>query len=207
MLLIYSPNSPFARKCRILITEKNLACETAVHLPFAADTKVPDYNPLGKVPALVTDDGRRLFDSRVICEYLDGIRPTPRYLPEDFNERINAKRWEALADGTADALATLIYENRRTDPSKRSTEWIARQQAKTEAGLAEMARELGSRATCTPGGYNLADVAVGCVVLFMDLAGKFPMPDFQVRRKYPNLAAHAERLMQRPAWQSTVPPG
>lgn len=207
MLLIYSPNSPFARKCRILVAEKNLPCEMQVHMPFAEDTKVPDYNPLGKVPALVTDDGRKLFDSRVICEYLDGIRLAPRYIPEDFEARINVKRWEALADGVADALAAIVYENRRADPAKRSADWIERQQTKVEAGLAEMARELGERQWCMPSGYSLADVAVGCVVLFMDLAGKFPLPDFQVSRKYPNLAALAQRLMQRPAWQASVPPG
>jgi glutathione S-transferase len=207
MKLIYSPNSPFARKCRVLLLEKSIPCEMEMQMPFAADTKVAHYNPLGKVPALVTDDGRTWFDSRVICEYLDGAHPKPRYLPDNFDERISVKRWEALADGVCDAVATLVYENRRADASKRSAEWIARQQTKAEAGLAELARELGDRDTCTPSGYNLADVAVGCTVLFLDLVGKFPMPDFQVRTRHPNLAALGARLMRREAWQATVPPG
>jgi glutathione S-transferase len=207
MQLIYSPNSGFARKCRILIAEKNVACELALHMPFAPDTQVPNFNPLGKVPALVTDDGRKLFDSRVICEYLDHIAPAPRYIPQEFEERIAVKRWEALADGLLDSVALILYENRRTDASKRSADWIARQQGKVESALAEMSRELGSRASCTASGYNLADVALGCALLFLDVAGKMPFPDFQVRKRYANLAAFCERVSVRPAWQASVPPG
>lgn len=207
MLLVYSPNSLFARKCRVLALEKKLNIETAVHMPFDANSKVPDFNPLGKVPALQLDDGRTLFDSRVIAEYFDGIQPNPRFIPEDFAQRIAVRRWEALADGVGDALALVVYENRRADAAKRSADWIARQSGKVEAGLKEMSRELGERSYCVGDNLTLADVAVGCVLLFMNLAGKFPMPDFQVRSRYANLAALCDRLSERPSFQATVPPG
>jgi len=98
----------------------------------------------GKVPVLVLDDGTHLFDSRVIVEYLDTVSPVSRLIPEPSRQRIAVKRWEALADGVCDAAVAMVLERRRPPP-KQSKEWIARQQQKLVAGVAEFARELGDR--------------------------------------------------------------
>jgi len=99
MKLVTSLTSPFARKVRIVLAEKNLPCEMVVDIPWDADTTVPQFNPLGKVPVLLRDDGSTLFDSRVIVEYLEQLKPWPMLIPVDAAHMIATKRWEALADG------------------------------------------------------------------------------------------------------------
>ena len=92
MKLLASLTSPFARKVRVLLQEKGLACELVVDVPWNADTHVPDHNPLGKVPVLVRDDGRPLYDSRVIAEYLEPLGD-PRMISADAGARIEIKRF------------------------------------------------------------------------------------------------------------------
>ena len=82
MKLVASLTSPYARKIRVALAEKSLPFELEVDIPWLADTRVPSYNPLGKVPALVADDGELWFDSPVIAEYLDTLAG-PLLLPAD----------------------------------------------------------------------------------------------------------------------------
>ena len=103
MKLIGSLTSPYVRKARIVLAEKHIGYNFELEAPWNMDTHVPDYNPLGKVPVLVMDDGTSLFDSRVIVEYLDNINPVSRLIPESNRRRIMVKRWEALSDGVCDA--------------------------------------------------------------------------------------------------------
>jgi glutathione S-transferase len=109
MKLVTSLTSPFARKVRIVLAEKNIACEMVVDIPWNAGTTVPQFNPLGKVPVLLRDDGSTLFDSRVIVEYLEQQKPWPMLIPVDEAHMIAVKRWEALADGISDARRCYFY--------------------------------------------------------------------------------------------------
>src|SRR5438477_6830096 len=147
MKLLASHTSPYARKVRIAIAEKKIECELVEESPWAAGTSVPDYNPLGKVPVLVLDDGTALYDSRVIVEYLDTVSPVSRLIPQPSRQRIAVKRWEALADGICDAAGAIHLERKRP-ARQQSSDWIDRQQKKIERGLEEMARELEERAWC-----------------------------------------------------------
>src|ERR1700692_4491544 len=113
MKLLASLTSPYARKVRIAIAEKKIECDLVEESPWAAGTSVPDYNPLGKVPVLVLDDGTALYDSRVIVEYLDTVSPVSRLIPEPSRQRIAVQRWEALADGVSDAASAIVLERRR----------------------------------------------------------------------------------------------
>src|SRR6202166_4942750 len=113
MKLLASQTSPYARKVRIAIAEKKIECDLVEESPWTPDTTVPNYNPLGKVPVLVLDDGTTLFDSRVIVEYLDTVSPVSRLIPEPNRQRIVVKRWEALADGICDAAAAVVLERKR----------------------------------------------------------------------------------------------
>src|SRR5574343_406415 len=99
MKLIASLTSPFARKIRVLLLEKSIPCELVVDIPWNADTQVPHYNPLGKVPVLVSDAGQPIYDSPVIAEYLDTVVSEPLFLPDDRRRAIDVKLGEALADG------------------------------------------------------------------------------------------------------------
>src|SRR5438128_10213914 len=113
MMIIGSSTSPYVRKVRITLAEKKIDCELIDDSPWAAQTTVPNYNPLGKVPVLVLDDGTTLFDSRVIVEYLDTVSPVSRLIPEPNRQRIVVKRWEALADGVCDAAVAIVLEGKR----------------------------------------------------------------------------------------------
>jgi len=201
MKLIASLTSPYARKVRIVLAEKKIECDLVEDSPWAPDTSVPDYNPLGKVPVLVLDDGTNLFDSRVIVQYLDTVSPVSRLIPETGRQRIAVKRWEALADGVCDAAAAIVIELRR--PAKQqSREWIDRQRQKVELGVKGLASDLGERAWCNGEGYSLADIATGCALAYLD----FRLPDVDWRGTYQNLVKLTDKLAKRPSFAETVPP-
>lgn len=201
MKLIGSLTSPYVRKVRVVLAEKRIDYEMQVDLPWNEDTKVPEHNPLGKVPVLLLDDGTSLFDSRVIVEHLDTITPLGRLIPEGNRERTLVKRWEALADGISDAAAAAVIESRR--PAKlQSKDWIARQRGKIDKGLKAVSIELGEKTWCSGDAYNLSDIAVGCALGFLDLR----LPDIDWRASYPNLEKLYAKLMQRASFKDTVPP-
>ena len=201
MKLIGTPTSPYTRKARVVLAEKRIDYEFIVDLPFDAATQVPDYNPLGKVPVLVLDDDTTIFDSRVIAEYLDNASPVTRLIPEDTRQRIQVRRWEALADGCTDAVVAMVMEKRRPAEFQYG-EWLSRQQAKVDRALQAMSEDLAQRVWCCGGFFNLSDVAVGCCLGFIDLR----LPELAWRKSYPNLAKLAEKLAQRPSFRDTVPP-
>ncbi len=201
MKLIGSLTSPYVRKVRVALAEKRIDYEMQVDLPWNEDTKVPEYNPLGKVPVLLLDDGTSLFDSRVIVEYLDTVTPLGRLIPEGNRERTLVKRWEALADGISDAAAATVIETRR--PAKlQSKDWIARQRGKIDSGLKAVSIELGEKSWCSGDAYNLSDIAVGCALGFLDLR----LPEIDWRASSPNLEKLYTKLMQRASFKDTVPP-
>jgi glutathione S-transferase len=201
MKLIASLTSPYARKVRIALAEKKIECDLVEESPWTPATSVPGYNPLGKVPVLVLDDGTTLFDSRVIVEYLDTVSPVSRLIPEPSRQRIVVRRWEALADGICDAAATIVLERKR--PAKQqSREWLDRQRGKIDLSLKELAEGLGERAWCNGEAYSLADIATGCALAYLDLRHA----DIDWRGSYPNLVKLAEKLAKRPSFADTVPP-
>lgn len=201
MKLIASLTSPFARKVRVVLAEKKIDCPVEVDIPWDADSRVHQFNPLGKVPVLLLDDGHSLYDSRVIVEYLDSISPVARLFPQERRRQIEARRWEALADGICDAAATIVLERKRP-AEQQSSEWIARQQDKIERGLAALSHDLGERTWCCDDGYGIADISVGCCLGYLDLR----FAGFDWRASHANLAQLAHKLLQRPSFADTVPP-
>jgi glutathione S-transferase len=201
MKLIASQTSPYARKVRIALVEKKIEYDFVEESPWAAETTVPDYNPLGKVPVLVLDDGTTLFDSRVIVEYLDTVSPVSRLIPEPNRQRIVVRRWEALADGICDAAVAIVLERKR--PAKQQNkDWLDRQRRKVDLGVNELAQELGDRLWCNGDAYSLADIAAGCALAYLDLRH----PDIDWRGSYANLVKLAEKLSKRPSFAETGPP-
>lgn len=200
MKLIGTTTSPYTRKVRVVLAEKRMECEFVVDAPNTETSTVSRYNPLGKIPVLVLDDESTLFDSRVIAEYLDSASPGNRLIPEEKRPRIQARRWEALADGCTDAAVALVMEKRRP-PAQQSAEWIARQQGKVDRALQMMADDLAAKAWCTGDFFSLADIALGCCLGWLELR----LPDLPWRRNHPNLARLADKLALRPSFKDTAP--
>lgn len=201
MKLIASLTSPYARKVRVALAEKRIEYELIEESPWTAETTVPNYNPLGKVPVFVLDDGTTLFDSRVIVEYLDTVSPVSRLIPEPSRQRIVVRRWEALADGICDAVVAIVLENKRS-ARQQNKEWVERQRSKVDQGLRELATELGDKAWCNGEAYSLADIATGCALGYLDLRHA----SLDWRGRYPNLVRLAEKLAKRPSFTETAPP-
>jgi len=199
--LITSPASPYARKVLVVLAEKKIECQHVEQSPWTADNPVHAYSPLGKVPVLVLDDGTALYDSRVIVEYLDNVSPVSRLIPEPSRQRIAVRKWEALADGVADAAVGIVVERRRP-AALQSDDWIARQERKIADGLAELSGDLGDKTWCSGEAYSLADIATGCVLGYLDLR----QPQLDWRDAYPNLGKFFERISKRPSFADTAPP-
>ncbi len=201
MKLYTSPTSPYSRKVRVALNEKKIECEFIDENPYIPETAVPQFNPLGKIPVLVLDDGTALYDSRVIVEYLDTVSPVSRLIPEPSRQRIAVRRWEALADGICDAANLIVREHKR--PAKQqSKDWIDRQFQKIRLGLQELAKDLGDDSWCHGEAYSLADIATGCALGYLDL--RHPTIDW--RGSYPNLLKLADKLAKRPSFAETAPP-
>lgn len=201
MQLIGSLTSPYVRKVRVTLMEKGIECLFMLDDVWAADTKIQQSNPLGKVPCLILDDGSPLYDSRVICEYLDSLAPAHTLIPAAGRERIEVRRWEALADGVLDAAVLVRLEHTQRESGQRSQEWIDRQQAKVSAGLAAMAGDLEDGAWCAGGRFTLADIALGCALGWLG----FRLPELDWRKTHPNLGRHFDRLSLRPSFASSAP--
>jgi glutathione S-transferase len=200
MKLIGSLPSPYTRKARIVAAEKRVEYVWEVQNVWAPDNPVPDYNPLGKVPVLVLDDGTALYDSRVICEFLDSVSPIGKLIPADHRERIEVRRWEALADGVLDAGMLARLEGQRR-AGERSQSWIDRQLGKVARGLDAMDIEIGARQWCHGNAFTLADIAVGTCVGWLD----FRFPQLEWRKDRPSLARLAVKVFERPSFAETVP--
>jgi glutathione S-transferase len=201
MKLFAGPVSPYSRKVRIVLAEKRIEYDLVLDNLADPATRVPEFNPLGKVPVLVLDDETTLFDSRVIVEYLDNASPVRRLIPDDTRQRIQTRRWEALADGCTDAAIAVVLEQRRPVETQ-SADWISRQQIKVDRALKAMSEELAVRAWCAGDSYSLADIAVGCALDYLELR----MPQLNWRESYPNLANLLNKLAKRASFKSTMPP-
>lgn len=200
MKLIASPTSPYARKVRAVLLEKNIDCAVDFDVPWNADTKIPQYNPLGKIPVLVLEDGSTIFDSRVIVEYLEGVKPQPPLIPQEFAARIAVKRWEALADGMSDAAATAYLEKKRA-ANLQSLDWINRQEQKISRGLDAANKQLGDHDWCVQD-LSIADFALASALGYLDLR----YPELKWRDNYPKLKTWGEKIFSRASLQQTLPP-
>ena len=202
MKLIGSLSSPYVRKVCIVLAEKKLDYQFVVEDVWASDAMLAS-NPLGKVPCLVMEGGEAVFDSRVIVEYVDTLSPVGKLIPQSGRERVEVRTWEALADGLLDAAVSARLEKtwaHRTD-SQRCDAWIQRQMVRINAALKSISQGLGEKPFCFGTHFSLADIAVGCALLYLD----FRFPEISWRADYPNLARLADKLSTRQSFLDTVP--
>lgn len=200
MKLVVATPSPFARKVRVAVLEKAIRCTIEIDNPWQPDSKAPSLNPLGQLPVLVLDDGRTIVDSRVIIEYLETLPHEPRLVPVAPTARVEHRRIEAIADGVGDAVVLIVLERARP-PERQANDWVARQLAKVGAGVGTLARELGEREWYVGDRFGLADIAVGCMLGYLDAR----MPELAWRGVAPNLAQFAQRIGARPSFAATAP--
>lgn len=201
MRIFYSATSPFVRKCLICAHELGLFdrlefVPAAAH-PVDRDRPLVAVNPLGKVPTLVTDEGTVLYDSRVICEYLNSLGDG-RLLPAQGAARWNVLVDQSLADGMMDAAILTRYETAVRPESLRWTEWVSGQLDKVTCGLAAIerrARSLGER-------VDLGTVALGCALGYLD----FRYASLGWREKHPDTAVWFDRFSKRDSLMLTRPP-
>ena len=196
MKLLGVDRSPYARKVRIVLEEKNIPYDYVQARPSVPDSPVPAYNPLAKIPVLVTDAGKGIYDSPVIVEYLEGLKPEPQLVPRELEARIDVKRWEALGDGVVDATVLVSHDRER----RQDDEWHRKQRLKIDRGLAAMEKELGKREFCHGERFSLGDIAAGYALGYLDAA----LPQIEWRSSHPALAKLAERLALRESFRRTT---
>lgn len=201
MKLLYSLTSPYARKVRVAAIEKRIEVDMQAVVLADPDCPVVNHNPLGKIPVLILDDGESLFDSRVIVEFLDNRTPLTKLIPQENSAKIWVRRWEALADGVCDAAVAAMQESRRAE-NLRDPAVIEKQMGKVQRGLTQLNAELGESKWCVDDTFSLADVALGCMLGWLDLRYQ----DLGWRDTYPNLARHFDEMMKRPSFSETAPP-
>ncbi|MFN7536875.1 MAG: glutathione S-transferase N-terminal domain-containing protein [Burkholderiales bacterium] len=200
MKLIGSHSSPYARKVRIVLAEKKLDYQFVLEDVWSPNTGIKEFNPLGKVPCLIMDDGGAVFDSRVICEYLDGLSPNARLIPQDSRARIAVKTWEALADGLCDAAIAVRLESQRA-ADRQDPMSISRQMEKMDSALEAISKGLGDNPWCVGVNMTLADIAVGAALAYLD----FRFPHIAWREQHSNLLRLQEKLEKRPSFIDTAP--
>jgi glutathione S-transferase len=198
MKLYIATPSPFARKARITLLEKQIPHEIIIDNPWQPESRIKDLNPLAKIPTLVLDDGRVIHDSKVIFEYLELERPG--HLPADKHGKIAHRLAEVVADGICDAVVMTFLENQRPEGS-RSQFWLSRQAEKIRAGVHELDRQLLPSGSFTALDIGLAEIATGSTLGYLDLR----YSDYNWRTDAPNLLKLFERLMKRTSFKQTVP--
>ena len=192
--------SPFARKVRVALLEKGVPFELVTDVPWNDDTVVRDFNPLEKLPILITERDGIVCDSTLIIDYLEATYPDPALLPRDPKQRLAAKSIEVLQNGICDAVVLTFFE--RVRPSEaQSSQWLARQRRKIERGTAALASQLNGQDYFVGGAFTIADIAAVCALGYLNLR----LADFQWQPLHPELANWFDRMSNREAFRKTVP--
>lgn len=201
MKILFSPTSPFVRKC--LVTAMELGIDRRITLlpssahPVNRDRSIVVDNPLGQVPTFYTDDGQVLYDSRVICEYLNHLAGGSLFPPE------GPARWEALTlqslgDGMLDAALLARYETAARPLAQQWPEWKAAQLDKVQTSIAA----LGARAQTLAGRVDIGTLTIACALWYLDLR----FPELGWRPHHPALAEWYGSFSQRPALAASWSP-
>ena len=194
MKILFSPFSPYVRKC--LVTAHELGLDHKIQLlpsnahPVNRDRQIIETNPLGKVPTLYTDDGQTLYDSRVICEYLNSLADGPLF-PASGRQRWSTLTQQSLGDGILDAALLARYEDVARPEEFRFTDWKLAQMDKFETSLTALNNEPSQLA----GRVDIGTLTVGCALWYLDLR----FSEIAWRDRYPKVASWYQTFGQRPS--------
>lgn len=198
MILRSSDPSPFGRKVKIVAKILGIYDQLTIELANTNDPadSLRAQNPLGKIPILILDDGRKIFDSRVICEYLDAQVDGVTLHPTEGDARWEALTLQALGDGIVDAAILQVYENRMRPEEKRHADWLSYQSDKVKRALDQLEASPPSLA----GNLTIGHVAIACALGYLDL--RF---DGKWRETYAALVTWLDAFRTRvPAFDATI---
>lgn len=200
MKIFHSPLSPYVRKCMVVALELGLADRIEIvpgaANPITRDPSIVAKNPLGKVPTLLTDEGVALYDSRVICEYLNDLG-LGKLLPATGAARWQILTEQSMGDGILDAALLARYENAMRPEALRWTQWTNGQLEKVHSGLAM----IDAQADSWGDAFDLGKITIGCALGYLDF--RFPTIDW--RQQYPRAALWFAKFNARTSMQATIP--
>ncbi|MGB1006977.1 MAG: glutathione S-transferase [Thalassobaculaceae bacterium] len=203
MKLFYSPASPYVRKVTVVAHEtgqfESLELVTERSTPVDPNPEVAAANPLVKVPTLVPDAGPALFDSPVICEYLDSLHDGAKLFPAAGPARWLALRNQALADGILDAAILYRYEITLRPEELRWSDWVDGQLGKVNAAIACAAGDLDAYRAAV----DIGALSIAIALSYLD----YRLPDLGWQAAHPDLAAWHAAIAQRPSMKATEPSG
>jgi glutathione S-transferase len=200
MKLFFSPASPYVRKCTVIAHELNLSARienlAAAANPINRDASIVAKNPLGKIPALITDGGKALYDSRVICEYLNDVGKGS-FFPASGDARWLAQTEQALGDGILDAALLARYESAMRPEALRWPEWVRGQMEKIESGIGYIDTNCGAWGAR----FDIGTVTLACALGYLD----FRFASYDWRAKFPTAAQWFAQVSERESMKLTVP--
>lgn len=199
MQLLISPTSPYARKARVVLREKGLEhrIEEVFLNPHQDPAELLAQNRLGKIPVLVRDDGSALYDSPVICEYLDALEAAPALLPATGEARWSVLRAQALADGILDLAVNIVMERARPS-AEQSAASIERWQGKIRRAVGGV----GGALTPASGALDLGHIACAVALSYLE----FRLPEYDWRGDHPELIDWHANVTAWPSMEATAPP-
>ncbi len=200
MKLYYADASPFARKVRVLAYEIGITPQIEIITinPWDTTGGLAQFNPLNQVPTLITDDNVVLYDSTVICEYLDNLHTGEKRIPTEFKARIAMQKLQALANGMMNAAVLQVVEVLRRPEALRWDNWIELQRTMRNNGLQELEKTIDDWSATS---FNLGQIAVACSLGYFD----FRLAAEDWRATCPRLAQWYAEIAQYPAMQTTKP--
>jgi len=200
MKLYGSLTSPFVRKVRMVLLEKNLAHELVVEGPADAAGNVARLNPLRAIPVLERDDGEVFFDSPMICEYIDSLNDKPRLYPASGEPRWQALRWHALGQGMMEATVARFVELRKP-AEKQVAAQVSKHEARVAAALAFAEERAPASGFLSGNTIGIADITLAVALGYIDLRHAHDW-----RGKYPKLANWFVPISLRPSFTETLAP-
>jgi glutathione S-transferase len=198
VLLRAAPMSPFARKVRMAISRLGLwdRVEMVKADPLDANDVLRRDNPLGKIPTLVTDDGKAVYDSRVILEYLDHLAGGGRLIPATWPARVETLTLQAMADGVMDACILIVYEGRHRPEALHHPPWMDYQRGKVVRGLTAFAKQ-----PADPARFDVGTIGAACMLGYLDLRKQVDW-----RPEFPTLVAWLDQFRAKHAeFDATAP--
>ncbi len=200
--LFYAPTSPYVRKVMVSaallgLTDTIEKLSSAAH-PIHRDTGIAAFNPLAKVPTAITEDGQVLFDSRVVCAYLDAIDGQHALFPVTGNAQWQALTWQSVGDGLLDAALLARYEVTARPREVQWQGWVDGQMTKIHACLAMIDKAADTLAISTP---TIGEITLGCALGYLD----FRFGQFDWRAAYPAAATWFQAFNATPAMVATIP--
>ena len=200
MKLLGTNTSPYTRKVRLVLLEKQIPHEYLVDAPREPGSLAARLNPLGRIPALILNDETCVYDSPVIAEYVDTLNDSPILIPRtNILSRMRVKRWEALADGIMDSAVVVRTERIRPE-EKREAGNITRHNEAISHAISFASEQLGSNKWCEGTSITLADLALVSALIYLDLR----QPEREWREYHPILAEWFNQISERSSVRTSL---